>query len=312
MQIHHTIVKKAATQGIVLTSDLEGDGETVESGTVTAHHVQVNVQVTRDVEGTTINDAAKEAWANVGEIVAYQAEHPTIRIVQEDYDFVAYDEGDDVARDPELAELFVSIGEHLEAKASDEPEGDEEDGEHGSVVPSKYKMLYAERGDPNNCGDWLAEVLKGLVRVNNEHGREVTDIDRLETIANSNGVAPDRCDVLGTATRGWQGRYRMSCRNMMAPLVAAKGFLFVPDGAGVDGDREIKAPDAWIAEHTPKGKTPKMVVQKDPGAGKASAKTRAKKEPKANGVDKGELGLQVAREALKASRERQQQRMLNA
>lgn len=283
--IHHATVKSANAKGYALSFD-ENTHE------VTAHHVESNRRVTLEVddgsdeglETTAITDRAKEAMANLADILDFEADEFVqkklpCRIEQEDGDFVAYHfkgrtKGDEIARDPELADLFETLREQTPEEDDEEPE------QGGSVVPQKYKELYKERGDPNHCGDWLAVQLASLCRVINEKGKEVTDIDRLEAIANANGVSPERFGKLGVETNGWQGRFRMTVRNMLTKVVAAKGFLFVPEGCGKDADTEIKAPREWCEEHSAKqkpAKDKKAAVQKNPGAGKASAKTRAKK-----------------------------------
>ena len=243
MPIHHATVKSAASKGVTLTSD---DMQVVATG----HGVTVALDI--EDEEANVTDIAKDALNAVLEIRDYQIEHPSIRVRFEDGDFVAYSHpvGDGIARDPDLADLFVTLAEQPEDEADEEPEEGS-----GSVVPEKYKKLYAERGDATNCGDWLAKVLNTYCRVL-EGKKTVTDIDRLEAIASANGVTAERYGKLGVATNGWAGRYRMTVRNMLTKLVAAKGEITIPDGAGSDGDYTIKAPREWCVEHSPKPKAP--------------------------------------------------------
>lgn len=188
-----------------------------------------------------------------------------------------------LARDPDLADLLVSLKDEDDPVAEyaqglrEDAEPEEEEAETGSVVPDKFKQRYREAGHAGHCGDWLALTLNDLCQIT-DGKKVVTDLDRLEAIATANDVDAARVDKLGTATRGWQGRYRMTVRNMLTKKVADKGFLFVPDGAGVKGDTELKAPKAWCEKNATRTK-PKKVVAKDEGAGKASAKTVAKKTP---------------------------------
>jgi hypothetical protein len=292
--IHHATVKSAAAKGVILT---------LGEGMVTAHRPEPNrrVEMHIDYEGDEptqqeATERAKDAWVALTDILAYEAEHPGVRIETEDGDFVGYGKDrEEIARDPDLADLFESLDEAAGQEVEGEDDGEED---RGSVVPAKYKKLYAERGDPNHCGDWLAGTLAGLCRVLNEHGKETTDLDRLETIAAANDVEPARYGKLGIATNGWQGRYRMTIRNMLTPRVAAKGFLFVPEGCGSDSDAELRAPREWCEAHSPKVKAkadPKAAVKKNEGAGKASAKTQAKKKDPLAGV-------KAATAAVKASR----------
>jgi hypothetical protein len=272
MNIHHATVKSAAAKGVTLSIvDDNVQARHNDTGVVVAYEIE-------DEEGT--NERAKDAWVAAQTIVDFTSE-TACRIVQADGDFVAYatkGEKEEIARDPELEDLLETIREHF--AGTDADEGDEDEAT-GSVVPDKYKQKYAAEGHAGHCGDWLALELNRLCIVKDEAGKQVTDLDRLETIANANGVAPDRVDKLGTETRGWQGRYRMTVRNMLTKVVAAKGFMLVPEGCGVDADTELKAPKAWCELKSPKPKAkapaPQAAVTKNPGQGKASAKTKAKK-----------------------------------
>lgn len=305
MNIHHTIIKGAAKAGIVLTSDAD---------TIAAHHMQSNTRVERESDDasnlgddqTAFNEMARDVWNDCQSIVDYNADdadeaNGTIKIRFEDGDFVGYHDGEELARDPVLEDLLVSLAEAAESATGNEPLEDDEpdDEDRGSVVPPKYKAIYAEAGHPTHCGDWLAETLNRFCRVNDEHGKETTDLDRLETIANANDVAPQRYGKLGVATNGWQGRFRMTIRNMLAPRVASKGFLFVPDGAGVDADQEFTAPDEWRAKHMPKQKPAKGDVAKpDAPSGKKGASKLAK--------EAGERGVTEATKAVRAARAKKQ------
>lgn len=308
--IHHATVKSAAAKGVELTSS--EDDQTV---TATRDGRSITMDASEAIDDETVNvsmgsDIAKDAWVALDEMLAYEADHPSIALTYEDGDFIAWPagpngqpDGDEIARDPELADLFETLAD----QPQDEAEGDadeEKADEGGSVVPAKYKALYAERGNPNHCGDWLADVLASLIRVLNEKGREVTDIDRLEALAVANGVEASKYGKLGIETNGWQGRYRMTVRNLMTPLVAAKGFLFVPEGCGRDEDTELTAPAGWIAEHSSKARVKEAAkapapsegaaVQAKPGTGKKGSRKAAK--------DQGEAGLAEAKRALQAAK----------
>lgn len=308
MNIHYTIVKKAAAAGIILTcTDEDGMPDTVS-----AHHMAANVMVTRDaseagnddsIDAGMLNDIARDVWSDCQNVVDFNADpvNGDTKITFEDGDFVGYHDKQELARDPSFEDLqqsileaLVELGEGEEAEAAEE-----EDEPTGSVVPAVYKARYAAEGHPTHCGDWLAETLNTYCRVLDEKGKEVTDIDTLETIANANDVAPARYGKLGVETNGWQGRFRMTIRNMLAPRVATKGFLFVPDGIA-EGDKEHTAPDEWRAKHMPKAKKDKAagVVKPDAPEGKKGAKAQAK--------DAGDRGVAAATEAVKAARAKKQ------
>lgn len=190
-----------------------------------------------------------------------------------------------LARDPDLADLLVSlnseddpVAEYAQGLRDDAAPEEDEAKEGGSVVPDTFKKRYREAGHAGHCGDWLAVTLNDLCQVL-DGKKTVTDLDRLEAIATANGVEAARVDKLGTATRGWQGRYRMTVRNMLTKKVADKGFLFVPEGCGRDKDTELEAPKDWCLKFATKVKAKKTEVAKDEGAGKPSAKTQALKAP---------------------------------
>lgn len=299
--IHHTIVKNAAKAGIVLSTE----GTMHDDFTVIAHHMERNLKVWREIdEEDAVNDTAKDLWNDLTQAISYEAEHPGIRLSFADTDWSAHNVtdqgelGDHLASDPSLEDLIETLAEQEEAgaEAAMDAADDAEAEATGSVVPDKYKKLYASEGHPTHCGDWMAETLNRFCRVNDEKGKEVTDLDRLEAIANANAVAPARFGKLGVETNGWQGRFRMTIRNMLAPRVAEKGYLFVPEGCGADEDQELAAPADWIAKHLPKAKkTPAAVAKPDAPSGKKSAKAKAKETPASDGVA-------VATAAVKAAR----------
>lgn len=313
MNIHHQVVKTAAKSGIVLTVD--------DEGIVSGHHTESNLLVIKDseqidgeVDASLLNDTARDVIVAITDIRDWMVEHDSFLVAFEDDDFVGYaknskgQRGQELARDPDHNDLFESLleieqdGDDLEAEDADEDgdgDGDGEDEPTGSVVPERYKLEYAARGDATTCGDWLALELNKLCKVTDEKGKETTDLDRLEAIANSNDVAPARYGKLGVETNGWQGRYRMTIRNMLTPRVAAKGFLFIPEGQGVKADTERKAPRQWCIEHSPKPKAAGDVA----GRGKATASAKIAKAPTKAQAKKAaeELGLETARKAIQGT-----------
>lgn len=294
MTIHHAIVKQAAGRGINFSYPDEDTIEAKHEGSGMVVRV-----ATEDHDGQ--NEAARFAWDIAQQIADYNSDpvNGDTKITQdlEDLDFVATHDDVELARDPSFEDLLVSIPEalaELGGGEDDEAGIEEEDEDRGSVVPAEYKRRYAEAGHATHCGDWLAEVLNLFCRVTDaETGKEITDLDALETIANANDVSPARYGKLGIATNGWQGRWRMTVRNMLTPRVASKGFILIPDGVGDEGDQEIEAPAEWRAAHEPKAKPTKSPggVQSAPGEGKKSAKTLAK--------EAGERGVAAATQAIR-------------
>ena len=291
MTIHPATAKSAAKHEIVLSLDEDQIFANLKDG-------RVFVQAIEDQDASGFLKtilAALEYEANGFEGID---ENEAVSITQAEAgeDFVAYlvigtganAHRGELARDPILADLLSTLDETEDTmtqvqgiREDAQPEDEEETS--GSVVPDTFKKRYAEAGHPGHCGDWLAETLNALCQT--KDGKKViTDLDRLEAIANANDVSPDRVDKLGTATNGWQGRYRMTVRNMLAKKVADKGFLFVPEGCGVAQDTEMPAPAEFCLKYATKVKAkkpaPEAAVAKDEGAGKASAKTQAAKQPK--------------------------------
>lgn len=267
--------------------------ETDDLVTVTLKDGRVWAQATDDATPESFVGAAMSALEFERDGFEGIAENESVTILQaEGEDFVARlviagTPGGQLARDPVLADLMETLEDEEETLVQvggirEDVNGDEGEEERtGSVVPDAFKKRYAEAGHPGHCGDWLALQLNGLCQTMGGK-KTVTDLDRLEAIANANGVAPERFGKLGVATNGWQGRFRMTVRNMLAKVVADKGFLFVPEGCGVKTDEERKAPKDWCAKYATKVKAkaaPKAAVAKDEGAGKPSAKTKALEAP---------------------------------
>lgn len=166
-----------------------------------------------------------------------------------------------------IEDLASTIPDVLEDLTSDEADQieeadataqEEETERGGSVVPDTYKRRYAEAGHPSTCGDWLSDVLNPLVT--NNQGK--LDADAMAEVARLNGVSTDK---LNRTTAGWQGRFRMTARNLLVKVVAKNGFLSVP--ASEDGDT-VKAPAEWVAANQPKTKEPgdKTAARKAKGA----------------------------------------------
>ena len=95
----------------------------------------------------------------------------------------------------------------------------------GSVVTNRYRALYSELGHATHCGDELANLLNSLC--NNKAG---TNLEIFEAICHANGVDLSKYNRTG---KGWQGRLRMTGRNLLSKRVAANnGKLLLPEGMG--------------------------------------------------------------------------------
>jgi hypothetical protein len=119
----------------------------------------------------------------------------------------------------------------------------------GSVVTDCYRARYSESGHPTHCGDDLANLLNSLC--SNKKG---TNLDLFELICSMNGVDLSKYN---RTTKGWQGRLRMTGRNLLVKsIIKNGGKLSVPEWLGEDhqfsGD--------WVQEASNKYK-PKQTEQ---------------------------------------------------
>jgi hypothetical protein len=105
-----------------------------------------------------------------------------------------------------------------------------EDRPDSSVVKGTYRARYAEAGHPTHCGDELANLLNNLCLT-----KAGIDMPRFEHICAANGVDLSKYN---RTTRGWQGRLRMTGRNMLAAKVAANGGAVKTTYATYEKDAE--------------------------------------------------------------------------
>lgn len=93
----------------------------------------------------------------------------------------------------------------------------------GSVVTNRYRAKYSEAGHPTHCGDQLANLLNSICV--NKAG---TNLELFEEICRINRVDLTKYD---RTAKGWQGRLRMTGRNLLAKRVLENGGrLIMPEG----------------------------------------------------------------------------------
>lgn len=121
----------------------------------------------------------------------------------------------------------------------DEPaeEVEEVEKEEASVVKAEYRARYAEAGHPSHCGDELANLLNNLCLA-----KAGIDMARFEAICEANGVELGKYN---RTTKGWQGRLRMTGRNMLASKVAAAGGVIMTPIEGAEPQYKLSA--EWVA-----------------------------------------------------------------
>jgi hypothetical protein len=266
--IHHATAKKAEGLGIAL-SVVDFNGEDM----VRAFHPELNIEL-HYANGPD----AVTAMTKVAEFVSANA---GVKVTQEDDDgeiqYRITNEGGCLALEFDLDAALTTAAENLsegtwvDAETGEQLEGEEEDEAPGSVVSEVFKARYKERGRKQDCGDWLALQLEDLTRVTVQDGEksvEIVDMDRLQTLLGANDVDYNKYLINNPKNRGWQGRFRMTTRMILAKRVADKGFLFVPSDLVKGGDEERKAPVAWcklnatkIKEDKPK-RAPKAKAEK--------------------------------------------------
>lgn len=131
-------------------------------------------------------------------------------------------------------EDFIRWNEEWDAAADEAT--DEDEGKGGSVVSEKYRAKYAEAGHPTHCGDWLAETLNEICL-----NKEGVNLELFEGICGLNGVDTSKYKREGV---GWQGRIRMTGRNLISKKVFLNaGKLILPDSMG--GFKQ--ASEEWMA-----------------------------------------------------------------
>jgi len=119
----------------------------------------------------------------------------------------------------------------------------------GSVVTNRYRAKYSESGHPTHCGDELALTLNSLCA--NKAG---TNLEIFEAICQLNGIDLSKYN---RTTKGWQGRLRMTGRNLLAKRVAENnGKLVLPEWVG---DTKQMSHD-WVIDTKMKYK-PKITEQ---------------------------------------------------
>ncbi len=136
--------------------------------------------------------------------------------------------------DPE----FARWNDEWDEEADKEQEQEARPKGKGSVITNRYRANYAEMGHPTHCGDALALALNRYC--NNKAG---TNIEIFEAICAANDVDLVRYN---RTTKGWQGRLRMTGRNLLARRVREnKGVLRLPEWLG---EEFVQLDQDWLEE----------------------------------------------------------------
>ena len=140
---------------------------------------------------------------------------------------IAYKEGYMAGECPYMEEDpdFQRWNDEWDLAADDHEAQSENKPRVGSVVTNRYRALYSESGHPTHCGDALAVILNNIC--SNKAG---TNLELFEKICAANGVDLAKYN---RSTKGWQGRLRMTGRNLLAKRVLRNGGkLILPEGIG--------------------------------------------------------------------------------
>lgn len=231
MPIHHATIKRAEKSGIELTNP-------EDSPIVRAFWSQ------RSKECFHVNDP-KQALADMQTVKMATLEYPTVVLKQDDdFDWfwqVGENDTDDIEY-PSAQDAFDAAIEYCRENGVDPEEGYED--EKGRViVPDTYKQRYAERGDRNTCGDWLAQTLKDQFVVL-EDGKPRFDEPKYTEMLKANGVEIKGkwSELPASGQKGWEGRYRMNGRQKLEIRV------LINDGVLTMHGKKYEAPDSWLSE----------------------------------------------------------------
>lgn len=225
IRIHHATAKKATDQGVLLTLVDDNSVVSASKGISVIRHTDPKLAL---------------AWVLISE--ALRAEYPALQVISmpelvEGFEdahnsvMVQYRPTGDFLDISSIEEGIPTLGDVLalceeqdfDPEAEVEGEEPDEPETSGDVVKAKYKALYKERGNPSNCGDWLAEMLDG--QFNTPEG--TFSHEAFEQLLTDNGVPFEgKWTALPySGQRGWEGRFRMTGRLILEKYVARNGML---------------------------------------------------------------------------------------
>lgn len=215
MRIHHATAAKASKLGI----------ELVVSGELFA----ATLPKQNGRTSTFYHAKAPEALAAAELEKMLRAEYPAIRMVNEGWEYEILGPGDMVIYEGDTLPSLATLLEACEEADIDPTEGLDDEAPELVVVAAKYKTEYAARGNPDNCGDELAQLMDGMFVATES---EIFDWKLFESFLALNGVdlSGKWASLPATGGRGWQGRYRMNGRQKLEQIVAERGTVILLAG----------------------------------------------------------------------------------
>lgn len=278
--IHHATAKKATDNQVKLVESTD-DKTGLTLFTATAHYKKEKVEIVhpkapvaleavllrrmlkgeyRAISTFTYDLKDEQFEAYIGAELVFEAkELPSLSDLLDSIYDVGFDPQTGKAVNPAEGRTILAKVKRVRSTEEDgddeenetegeEPSGEDEESDKGSVVPAKFKKIYKAAGHPDDCGDWLASQLKQYCHIKPEKGKAGFNLDLYTEILCANKVG-----IAGTwatnRNRGWQGRYRMASRNILVKKVADCQLFVVPDVASGEGRLEIRPPKEWCEEN---------------------------------------------------------------
>lgn len=207
--IHHATTTRATKFGVILTE---------VDGLIKAHHPATN-RVVYDAQPRVALQAVLLAarFGSEYPMITVSVEEGAVIISHTDSDeplaTVEADEADGFNIDGVFAQA-LEAAQDVELALEVEDTDEDEEKASGSVVPSKYRKLYAERGNAANCGDWLAGWLDGRYTIEGKFSRA-----GFSELLAANGI--ELVGKWATASgNGADGRFRMNGRQKLVKRIA--------------------------------------------------------------------------------------------
>lgn len=225
MNIHHATAKKAEKLGVRLEAK-EIDGQFVAQAT--------------NVDGVRFASTdPKVALGFAALSHQFLADYPALAIEQDSIaEFVIIHTDEEktktslltLSQVPDLAEIL----DECHVQELDPEIGFEED-KPSVVVPDAYKRAYAERGNRDHCGDWLALAMEDAFI----GGDMKFDADAFTVclVENETDMTGKWANLPTSGQRGWKGRYRMNGRQKLELQLVRRGYITI-DGKKLEPSRD--------------------------------------------------------------------------
>ena len=228
--IHHSIIKKAQKQGIILE---------VKDNKFRAFWPQLNREALHATD-------PRQALRDISCILMTNTEYPSLKFTQTDklgWECEIYnkDEVQHTTHCDTIKDAFIDALEWCQENDIDPSKDPNEP--RGSVVDGSYKHRYRENGSGGiDCADWLAILLRGACQTVVD-GKLKFDIFKFEGVCNANNVSITHLITSSKQSKnGWEGRARMSGSMALRRAIADAGVICIPEGATKLDEQTIEVP----------------------------------------------------------------------